>query len=55
MVSKRCLKCVWCEDHIDFLYCPLPFCAKTFNVNAYFDSFNNLDQQSIIDTQEDEE
>lgn len=55
MASKKCLNCVWCKDHIDFIYCPLPFCAKTFNANAYIDSLNNLDRQAIIDDKETEE
>lgn len=45
MDSKKCLKCVWCSDHIDFLYCPFPYCMKTFD-------FKKLDPQDIIDTEE---
>lgn len=46
MDSEKCLKCVWCQDHIDFIYCPLPYCMKTFDLKKV------IDQQDIIDTEE---
>lgn len=48
MASKKCLNCVWCVDHFEFIYCPFPYCMRSFD-------FKNLDQQDIIDDKETEE